>query len=272
MSAIAPTVTHRVRAFLTSHGATLAPWSGLEQTYARLYALLSDRKNDPSFWPPLRELIGSILSAAAEPGRLAAPEAELLRSWDVDCLVEELRKALPECRSEARGWRDLLRLNSVSALGAFLMIGWVAAGCGGKAEQTVQPIPPGDASVDASVEASAEANPPEVGSDAWNAQCPLSPDSALYQALVESNLGDSQKASLCKCFSGLNANWNEGLSELFATGTPQQIASALNEMLACCQFDVAQLSQDFASVKDAFLNGTLCSYPKPYRGVTLPDP
>ncbi|MBN2715242.1 MAG: hypothetical protein JXX14_05270 [Deltaproteobacteria bacterium] len=49
MPAIRPTTTTRVRHFLRENNIHLAPWSSLEQTYGRFYALLMHRKGDTRF-------------------------------------------------------------------------------------------------------------------------------------------------------------------------------------------------------------------------------
>ena len=95
---VALTITHRVRAFLQSQGAELRPWTGLDETYAELHRLLSERRDDPAFWGPLRGLLRDVLTRISDPDAtpLLAPEAELLASWDVDQLVRDLRAALPD--------------------------------------------------------------------------------------------------------------------------------------------------------------------------------
>ena len=49
------------------------------------------------------------------------------------------------------------------------------------------------------------------------------------------------------------------------------VAAALYEMVECCRYDAGELDSDFAEVRDAFLDGTLCYVALPYRGVTFPD-
>jgi hypothetical protein len=270
--ALAATVTHRVRAFLADQGVHVEPWSSLDETYARLYVLLAERRSDPTFWPALRDLIESVVKSASEQDRLAARDAELLRSWDLEALIAELRSSLAG-DPDARCWRDFTRPLAAPVLGAFLLIGWVAVGCGGSVETRTNPIA-GDASADsqdgskdAATESGKDAQPVDAG---WANGCALDQGSVLFETLASCQLVDAQKSSLCQCFSGLNASWDQGLAQLFATGTPQQIAQELQLMMDCCQYDTSKLSSDYAAVKDAFLNGTLCSMPKPYRGVTLP--
>ncbi|MBI5537673.1 MAG: hypothetical protein HY898_33425 [Deltaproteobacteria bacterium] len=272
--ALAATVTHRVRAFLAAQGVHVEPWSSLDETYGRLYALLAERRADSAFWPALRDLIASVIQAASEQDRLPTRDAELLRSWNLEALIAELRSSLPD-KPDPGTWRAFTRPLAAPVLGAFLLIGWVAVGCGGNVETGTQSVPSDasadsqatDASKDGAAEAGKDAQPVDAG---WANGCVLDKESVLFDTLASSQLGDAQKSSLCYCFSGLNASWDQGLTELFAAGTPQQIAQELQLMMECCQYDTSQLNSDYAKVKDAFLNGTLCSMPKPYRGVTLP--
>jgi hypothetical protein len=274
-AALVPTVTHRVRSFLASHGVLLKPWSGLDETYAELYALLRRRRSDPSFWQPVADLIRSIVECAAEPGsgRLPAPDAELLASWDIDRLVAGLREALP-ASGEPCGPDSLKRFTSrlsAPVLGGFLLLGLVASGCYSSTQAR------GDAATDAVADPrdAAEAGepdavdiPPEV--PWWAEGCTLDRSSVLFRTLLESSIEEYSKQHMCTCFSQLNASWNDGLTELFETGTPEQIAFALEEMIECC-YNERPFGADFRNVRDAFLDGSLCSMPLPYRGVTFPE-
>jgi len=125
---IALTITHRVRTFLREQGVDMRPWSGLDETYAGLYDLLRERRNDPEFWGPLSALLASVLAGASDAARrnLPAPSAELLESWDVEELVRDLREALERPRASSVV-RFASRLPQ-AAMGAFLVLGLVAAG------------------------------------------------------------------------------------------------------------------------------------------------
>lgn len=275
-AAIAPTITHRVRAFLAEQGASLPPWSGLDETYGRLYELLRRRKDDPAFWGPLEDLLGAIVRNASDPAarRLPAPQAELLRSWDIEALVRELRSALPGAESPtgSRALSSFLRELSAPVLGGFLLLGFVAAGCGGStgtegdAGEEVTSDTTGDRDVvaDPDVEAEADADEP------WAVGCTLERGSVLFATIRDSEYDVYTKGDLCECFSSLNASWNDGLSELFETGTADQVAQALQEMIECC-WDSGPLSNNFNDVRDAFLDGSLCYIALPYRGVTFPE-
>ncbi len=129
------TITHRVRTFLAREGVAVEPWTGLGETYGELYELLQQRRDDPSFWPPLEALLRAVIEHATDPDttvRLAAPEAELLTSQDVDELVQALRDALPTTDAEATSLplAAFTQQLSPAVLGGFLLFGFVAAGCG----------------------------------------------------------------------------------------------------------------------------------------------
>ncbi len=129
--AIIPTITQRVRSFLAEQGADLRPWSGLQETYDELYGLLRRRQKDPEFWQPLKGLLKEVVASAADSqkrGPVTTAPGELLGSWQVDELVDDLRNALPEDAVSARS--DFTRTLSAAVLGGFLLLGLAAAGCG----------------------------------------------------------------------------------------------------------------------------------------------
>jgi hypothetical protein len=132
--AIIPTITQRVRLFLTEQGAALRPWTGLQETYDELYALLRRRRDDPGFWQPLKGLLQEVVESAADSQRHEQREsaaAELLDSWQVDALVDELQDALPDSASGVSSARtDFTRTLSTAVLGGFLLLGLAATGCG----------------------------------------------------------------------------------------------------------------------------------------------
>ena len=59
------TATHKVRNFLAAQGVDVQPWSGLDETYAALYGLLCQRKDDPTLEPNARG--GLLLLLAPRP-------------------------------------------------------------------------------------------------------------------------------------------------------------------------------------------------------------
>jgi hypothetical protein len=247
---IQPTVTQRVRAFLSSQGAQVQAWSGLDETYAALYTLLNRRRDDPAFWPPVRALLQEIVDTAQR-GRDAAgvETAELLASWDLAALVADLRAALPGVDAPVDTGvvqRFASRL-STAVMGGFLLLGLAAAGCGDDSKSK----PPAD-----------------LKSDAWNAGCTLPASSVLYTTIDTSSASNAQKAKLCTCFASLSTSWGNGLTTLFQTGTAAEIATVVEQMAACCG-NATVLGGDFASAKDRLLRGSLCAIPV-YKGVSFP--
>jgi hypothetical protein len=292
--AITPTITHRVRTFLQGQGAAVAPWSGLDETYAELFALLRRRQDDERIWEPLAELLRDVVARITHPEalNLPAPQAELLSSWDIDELVSELRTALGKPDGSTLG--DFAGRLSASALGGFLLLGFLSAGCGGTTG-TGTVSERGDASTaadggddddddasadgglvldagsDAALDATVEDAVADAANPPWADGCTLDPTSTLYQTIAGSSLSDYQKTGLCQCFSTLNASWNQGLTDLFLTATPEEVAAALQEMTECCTYDSGTITGEFASARDALLSGTLCYVALPYRGVAFPE-
>jgi hypothetical protein len=281
-AAIRPTVTQEVRAFFVEQGVALEPWSGLDETLVGLYQLLALRRDDPAFWPPLAQLLRSVVEAALDPdrgGRLAAPEAELLRSWDIDRLVDELRAALPgagqAAEPAARGVVRLASRSTTAVLGGFLLLGLAAAPWGCSGDDAVGGV------ADASVDARGPAH--EVGGGGgsewpatwehplpWWSGCSLDKTSALYAAIEKSSLKVSDKFHLCVCFQKLSTSWSEGLTELFQTQPPSVVARVLETMVRCCR-DKSELAKAFAVDSAALLQGQLqCNNVPIYKGVMFP--
>jgi len=297
--AIKPTTTQRVRSFLAQHGTPIRPWASLGETYAQLYALLRQRKNDPTFWEPLAQLLQEVIDSAVDPQRpnkLAAPQAELLASWDVDELVQALREALPpddpadDLKPDAPGaaLSQFTGQLSVAMLGCFLLLGFVAAGCsdddgsagtggaGGVGGDTATTTTSSSTTTSTSSSSSSsssgtfDAGPDDPPFDGpWDQDCNLDGTSILYATIEQSSLADQYKNDLCLCFEGLSTSWSEGLSDLFATGTPEEIAAALTEVRECCD-GLWRAPQDYETVEEYLLSGELCSHPI-YKGVSFPS-
>ena len=292
---IRPTVTQRVRAFLYRHGARVRPWSGLDEIYGELYALLDRRRDDPSFWQPLAELVRSIVSAAASSrGRLPAPQAELLASWDVDELVRRLRQALPdsdgavEGEPEQRAWLRFTRTLSPAVLGGFLLLGLAASACD-SGDSTVSSSEDDyqDAGADADSAAGGAAatgvgggaaslisvggRPGMGGAGGAGGGCDVGSSSVLGSAIDSSSLTAEEKQVLSECFAALGASWCVGLSELFETRPPEEIAGVLEEMLFCCDMNSSVLDDEYSSATESrLLSGSLCMVVV-YKGVAFPD-
>jgi hypothetical protein len=250
---IRPTITHRVRDFLEREGIELLPWSGLDDTYAALYEVLNRRRDDPAFWGPLAELLREVVAAASDAGaRLPAPGAELLASWDIDDLVRDLRGALPGREAGPGALGRFTAGLSTAVLGGFLLLGMAATGCSDEEVTALRPEPEAaraalDAAPASNVAADAAPAPPECG---------LEPSSVLRSTIDRSSLADADKRDLCACLSSVGPSWSNGLTALFSTGTPEQIATALERIAELCSQEAADLDGEFsANVDPAFHPG-----------------
>jgi hypothetical protein len=104
----------------------------------------------------------------------------------------------------------------------------------------------------------------------WAEGCSLDPTSVIFQTIGGSDLPDPQKTALCVCLEGLNADWNTGLTDLFENEPPEVVAAVLQELLECCTFETYVFNEDFSQSRDDLLSGELCYAVTPYRGVTFP--
>jgi len=248
--AIQPTITQRVRRFLAAQGAEVRPWAGLDETYAQLFSLLRRRREDPDFWGPLAELLQAVIDSLVDPQsrhRLAAPQAELLASWDTAQLVRDLRAALPQSgaehdAAEPRRYRRQLtsKLSSAAGLGGFLVLGLVASGCADEANCDAE----------------------------WSKSCALDCETVLYETIDDSQLTDGDKTVLCGCFADMSTSWSDGLTNLFENGTPEQISRALSTMLDCCTDPYMGIGSTYR--EDLLLDGSLCEPQPVYKGIALP--
>ncbi|HOU93222.1 MAG TPA: hypothetical protein PLU22_19355 [Polyangiaceae bacterium] len=393
------TITHRVRTFLRQQGAAIEPWSGLDATYSSLHALLERRRDDPTLWGPLEQLLREVQEAATDPKaerRLAAPAAELLSSWDAAELASSLRRALSDAAQAAApldgrapAYRSLTRRLSPSVLGAFLVLGLAAAGCsgdndsesastGGDGDEGGAPNAGGTGGVRTGgvgtggtatggartggtggiatggggtggiatggggtggtggiatggggtggtggiatggggaggVSAGGDGGAGGVsaggggaggvsaggggnggaggvsagagnggaggvtaggggnggaggvaaggggGAGGATGTCVIDDAQVLASTVDDSTLSTAEKTYLCSCMAQLSDTWRDGLTTLFETGTPDEIATALEEMLECCAW--GQTSGSFSQVE--LLQGVLCD---PYVG------
>jgi hypothetical protein len=245
--ALQPTTTHRVRGFLAGQGVDLKPWSGLDETYAAFYQLLRERQDDPAFWEPLGRLLEELARDPEGRGSLPAPRAELLTDFDRETVLRDLRGALPPEGAmgpslDVAGW---VRSLSGPVLGSFLLFGLAASGCD------------------------------------WTEDCPLEENSSLWNAIDESDMGYQKRADLCPCLSEMNADWDEGLTNLFETGSEGEIAAVLEEMVECCNHDTWVLNENYEDVEQDLIDRTRCDPPSfdpppigpqpAYKGVAFPD-
>ena len=273
--AIQPTVTQHVRSFMMDQGEDVKPWTGLDETYGELYALLNRRRDDPGFWPPLAAMLQQVVDGAVDPnrpGRLSAPQAELLASWDVEQLIEDLRAALPggEPPHDTSAIRGFASRVSSAVMGGFLLLGLASAsGCSDDTDVAR------DAAVQVDTAPDAKATPDAGASDmeAWFAKCNLANSSVLWSSIDKSSLKAGQKKQLCDCFDSLNKSWADGLTTLFSSGSAKEIAGALEHMLSCCNTtNKSKLNQDYDKAKAEFLKSQLCKSGVPlYKGVSFPE-
>jgi hypothetical protein len=206
MATIRPTTTQRVRGFLIDQGIAPRPWSTLDETYAALYRLLRARRDDNAFWRPLAGLLRDVVADAADgPRRLPARQAELLRSWDVEELVRDLRRALPGRCAPVGDHRGFARALGAPVLGGFLVLGLAAAGCD------------------------------DGGTPAWAEGCSLDGGTGLYAAIDENDtLSGDEKAGLCTCVAALAVDSQQSLSALFEECSAESVAMALEQIAASC--------------------------------------
>ncbi len=359
-SAIRPTVTQKVRTFLSLQGASMPPWSGLDDTYDELYALLKRQKSNPQFWGPLKTLLHDIVSDV-EIERLPVPGAELLADQDIDKLVGDLQAAVLKGDSVGGGGtvkRFVAELQKPVVAG-FFVLGLAASGCykasnessndgglvadggtdigadvdadvdtdadtdvdtdtDGDVDGDVDSDVDGDADGDADTETdecidkdgdgfcansdsewnrdcndeNPDANPnakelPDNGEDDdcdgitdceksdWGSEeCALEKNSILWREIDRScNFTNNAKVELCVCFDTLRDDWATGLTKLFETGTPVEIAAVLDELITCCAEREDILEEPFTGdIQEDLLNEDLCPSLGPvYMGVRFPS-
>ena len=260
----------------------MRPWSGLGETYAHLYNLLNERKDDPGFWTPLSNLLGDLVEDTVKNARVPAPQAELLAEWDIDNLMHDLRSHLPgldKVRSNSLP-ASFLRELSAPVLGGFLMIGVAFSSC--HHVEKIAPMDAGsnsdtdtdsDTDIDSDTDTDTETDTETETDGPWYEDCNLDSSSVLWNTINDSNLDFWMKHELCVCFEALNNDWNSGLENLFQTGTPEEIASALLELYECCSnyenSGVFDETYD-QSLENDLIDSILCEGVLVYLGVSFP--
>jgi hypothetical protein len=292
MPAIVPTITQRVRTFLAEQGAALRPWTGLQETYDELYGLLRRRRGDPAFWQPLEDLLREIIASAADSqrrGRDTGAHAELLTSWKVDELVDDLRNALRDDPTVALPARtDFVRTLPAAVLGGFLLLGLAAAGCG-RSSNEERPGGTGGAPgsggqitmMGGAGGGGGMGGAGGAGDSAATAAraCSQTVATELDRAIGESTLGADQKNLLCQCFSALTTSWTTSLTDLFATATPDEISKMLSGLTQCCESDGIHTVQGSPSSSPSTQDLSLIQSGRGYRlcvaviykGVSFPE-
>jgi hypothetical protein len=268
--------------------------TSFEKTAEDLLRMLAGRHDDPAFWTPLTGVLREIVQAAvASPPRSAAlpPGAQLLAAWDVEELAQRLRDALPQPGAQVP---DLARPDRMIApgepfpsalLGALLVLGLAVAACdspldtsrtggsdagamaGGSAGHGGAAATTGGASANGGSGGQALAG---GAGGAASTGCAPDVQSGLWTAIDGSALSAADKQTLHSCLVNLKASWCEGLTQLFATGTQEQIASTLGELVSCCNQGRPRLDQEWSQAYQALLNGVLCPVVV-YKGVSFPD-
>ncbi len=280
-----PTVTQQVRGFLEQQGVDVKPWTGLDETYCELYALLNRRRDDADFWPPLADLLQQVIRGAVDPdrpGRLPAPQAELLASWDVEQLVDELRAALPGGQQprDPSAVRSFAARLSSAVMGGFLLLGLASAsGCPASPKvQRSEPVKsrPEPKQVkaptpDMKAQPKPDMGPPDLAT--WFSKCDLEKSSVLWRTIDKSGLDAAKKERLCGCFDSLNKSWANGLARLFSTGSAEEIARSLEYMVKCCDpANKGCLDQGYDRAKRNFIKRQISRPPVPvYKGVSFPQ-
>jgi len=275
---LSATVTSRVRTFLAESGSSLEPWSGLDEVYVELYALLNRRRDDPSFWPALSVLLHDLVQSAVDPtspSRLPAPQAELLASWDVEALVADLRRALPGHAPATRDPRTIARFASrlsATVMGGFLLLGLAAAG-GCSSTRSPQPAaqaadtrPPSRAPAIRDRGPAPDRSVPKPDASSWATGCGLDESSVIWKTVSSSKLPAAKKRALCACFRSLDTRGSSQLVSLFQTGTAEEIASTLEQMVTKCAVPSKQRASKKRRrpVEDALMTPV-------YKGASFPS-
>ncbi|MDD5308253.1 MAG: hypothetical protein PHU25_13100 [Deltaproteobacteria bacterium] len=302
---IRPTVTQRVRGFLAGQGVEVRPWAPLDETYASLYRLMSAKRDDAAFWGPVQGLLGEIVEdATGANGRLPAPQAELLKGWDIEELVRDLRRALPnEAVSDPSAFKRFSAGLSAPVLGGFLLFGVAATGCNESKGDDDTATDTGDAGgdtdtdTDSDTDADGDADSdtstdsmtstsPDTGSDtgtdtgdagnadggtdtSWDDGCALDSSSALWKTIDGAkSLSDEQKASLCACMSALQPDWQQDLSNVFEVCDPDIVALVLETLVDECAKNGGSLSDNPWSLALSYCEPTTDTA---YKGVAFPE-
>jgi hypothetical protein len=257
-----------------------------EQTADELMTMLAERRDDPEYWGPVTEVLREIVhQALASPRRLAAlpPGSQLLGAWDVDELAQRLLAALPGPGDTERARPDrMFRAGEplpAALLAALLLLGLAVSACDTGAVDTAAAggtdagVLVGGGGHGGSVlavggtratgGAGGSAGAPSTG-------CTPSVGSGISAAIDASTLSAVDKQTLHACLTNLRASWCDGLTQLFATGTEEQIASTLQELVYCCNLGMPHLDREWTAAYQQLLAGALCPVVV-YKGVSFPD-
>ena len=268
-AAIRSTVTQKVRGFLVGEGVPLTPWTPIDDIYGELYGLMNRRRDDPAFWPHVGRLLDGIvadLTDPTSPGRLPAPQAELLSSWNVNSLVADLRRSMPggDVRKDPTSVRRFGEKLAAQMLGGFLLLGLAAAGCN---EEDGDILPDSGDAADVADEASSCTG----SGTGWSESCSLDQTSVLWCTIATSSADLDDRGQLCSCFAALNESWRSGLTALFATEDATTVSRALGEMLYCVCATPALRDGSYQDPTAGPYMGSLCEPAPAYKGVSFED-
>jgi hypothetical protein len=274
---------------------TAVSQTSFDQSCQDLFALLRRRRNDPAFWEPLTELLQEIVQGATSPrpGWRPPPYAKLLGAWDAEQLARRLQDALSASEPEAPGADDqpsrLAEMLSPALVATFLLLGMAASACGdgggdgtGGAGGTAgaggrgalwtggtggQAGSGGAGGWTCTIGPSTKAPPTTLPTN-----CSQEVGSALWNAIDQACLDQASKEIVYSCLSNMRSSWCDGLTALFANGSPERIATVLGELARCCPLDrVNPDTQDYTmTLEQQLVDGMYC-YATVYKGVSFPD-
>jgi hypothetical protein len=261
----------------------------------RLAAELRAHQQDSDYWEPVSGLLRGILAAAVDrKGRARLPQqARLLATWDVELLVRRLKDVLPMASEPAPSARAPL---APSVLASFLLLGFALSACDtGSPDEALdgaQSVGTGGASSGGASSATGGTSQPGTGGtatatggtgcpdiDAGSAgaglaaptDCSAESGSALWDVIDSSTLCPSAKQELYTCLVRVKSSWCDGLNQLFATRSAEEIASVLDSLLSTCLQCPAEMGVEYdAGVQSRLLEGMLCAVTL-YKGVSFPD-
>lgn len=281
-----------------NHRPASGPEGSLLSTCDTMFSVLEARHEDPTLGSTVTELLKRVVDdALARPQRRPPQLAALLASWDPALLAAALLEAMPSRDRAAQGKQrpdpgSWTSLNSVPArsLGSALLLGLILSACSGS-ESTSDSSTGGTTGMGDSAVAGAGMGGSAVagagaggqggtsvggglGSGGTTAGAPacLQPGTGeVAQVIDGSNLTSSDKQLLYQCFANLRTSWCDGLTQLFASSQPDQIAAVLQELVYGCNNCSYLFSADMTeSVRQRLVDGMICDVPL-YKGVAFPD-
>jgi hypothetical protein len=263
--------------------------TSFESTAVDLRRLLEARRDDPTFWTPLTGVLREIVeTAVTSPSRSASlpPSAKLLAAWDVDELARRLCDALPQAEDHDLALPDRMiapgRPFPSISLAALLVLGLAVSACdssagdssgggGGDGGSAVAAAGHGGiASSTGGTSAGGGTGGHAGAGGAPSTGCEPSVQTGLWSVIDGSTMSAADKQTLHACLVNLKQSWCDGLTQLFATGTQEEIASTLQELVYCCNVRQPGLGLEWSVAHQRLLDGMLCVVAV-YKGVAFPD-